>query len=444
MGGGVQQVVILAGGKGTRLRAVTGDKPKPLALADGKTLLERQLELVAAAGIREVCLLCGYKAEDIAEFCGDGSRWGLDITCVVEQQARGTAGAVIDALDHLRDSFIVMYGDVVLDVDLAQLAATHEEHGPDATLLVHPNDHPADSDIVEVDDIGFVRALHPYPHPDGADLPNLVNAGLYVLEKRALAKLDEQLPEKPDFGKTVFPLMVEKGMRLFGYRSPEYIKDAGTPERLEKTSRDLRSGRVAALSLRTPSPAVFIDRDGVLNECRGHISSPDEIVLLPGVAEALNRLNRSHYRTAIITNQPVVARGEVSEAGLERIHARLDTLLGAGGAYVDKLYFCPHHPDSGYAGERPELKFACSCRKPERGMIDRAAEELHIDLAASWFVGDMTADIELARRCGMRSILVETGFGGSDAKYDVVPTHKAANLGQAVDIILAEQGQDQT
>ena len=435
MGAQLRQAVILAGGMGTRLKAITGDLPKPLAPVDGKPLLERQLDLLALSGVRDVCVLCGYRADAIADFCGDGARWGLNIACIAEDRARGTAGAVLDALDHLHDSFFVLYGDTVLDVDLGAMARAHEAARPDATLLVHPNDHPADSDIVEVDADGVVLAIHGYPHPPGKDLPNLVNAGLYILEKRALTTLDA-LPEKPDFGKHVFARMVEQGMRLLGYRSPEYIKDAGTPERLEKTGKDLRSGRVAALSLRTPAPAIFLDRDGVLNEERSYISHPDQVVLIDGVAEALKQLNRSHYRTVVITNQPVIARGEASEADLQRVHNRLDTLLGAEGAYVDALYWCPHHPDKGYAGERTELKIVCDCRKPARGMIDKAAAELNIDIAASWYVGDMTTDIELARRCGMRSVLVETGFGGRDGKFDARPTHVAPSLREAVAFIL--------
>lgn len=436
----MQQVVILAGGMGTRLRAVTGDVPKPLAKADGKALLERQLELVAAAGIPEVCVLCGYCADLIREFCGDGSRWGLKLTYAEEKGPRGTAGAVLDALPQLHNTFILLYGDVVLDVDLARLAAAHEQRSPDGTILIHPNDHPHDSDIVEIDDEQLVRALHPYPHPEGKDLPNLVNAGLYVLEKEALAKLDG-LPEKPDFGKHVFARMVEQGMTLLGYCSPEYIKDAGTPERLEKTSRDLASGRVAALSLRTPSPAVFLDRDGVINIERSYISDPDDIALYPDTVEALKRLNRSHFRTVIITNQPVVARGEATEEQLKRVHWRLETLLGAEGAYVDALYFCPHHPDKGFEGERPELKFVCECRKPARGMIDQAAADLEIDLASSWYIGDMSTDIELANRCGMQSVLVRTGFGGRDGKFDAMPTCTTDTLSQAVEAIFAHGGQ---
>ena len=429
------QVVILAGGMGSRLKAVTGDLPKPLAPVAGSTLLGRQLDLIARSAMTDVVILSGYKAETIAEYCGDGSDWGLNVRCIAEAQARGTAGAVLDALPDLQPRFIVMYGDVVLDVDLDRLVAVHERHTPAATILVHPNDHPFDSDIVELDTQGFVRRIRGYPHPEGEELPNLVNAGLYVLERDALGAVTD-LPEKPDFGKHVFARMVDQAMPVFGYRSPEYIKDAGTPERLAKTGRDIDSGKVAALSLRTPAAAIFLDRDGVLNQEVGLISRPQDLNLLPGVGEAVTRINRSSYRSVVITNQPVIARGDCTEDELARIHARLDTLLAHDHAYVDALYYCPHHPDKGFPGEVPELKFACACRKPEPGLILQAAEELGIDLTRSWMIGDTTVDMELARRCGLSFIMVGTGHAGKDGRHPGEPTHTAPDLAAAVAMIL--------
>lgn len=429
------QVVILAGGMGTRLREITGDLPKPLAPIAGSTLLGRQLDLIAASSLKDVVILSGYRADLISDYCGDGARWGLNVRCIAEAQPRGTAGAVLDALSELQDSFIVMYGDVVLDVDLDRLVDTHRRRGPAGTLLLHPNDHPFDSDIVEVDADNFVTRIRGYPHPEGLDLPNLVNAGLYVLERDALAGLSG-LPPKPDFGKHVFAAMVDQGRRLYGYRSPEYIKDAGTPERLAKTGRDIASGKVAGLSLRSRAPAIFLDRDGVLNQEVGLISRPQDLALYPGVGAAVARINRSAYRSVVVTNQPVIARGDCTVEDLARIHARLDTLLAQDHAYVDALYYCPHHPDKGFPGEVPELKFACDCRKPAPGLIAQAAEELQIDLARSWLIGDTTTDMELARRTGVRFILVGTGHAGKDGRFPGEPEFTAPDLAAAVDLIL--------
>jgi histidinol-phosphate phosphatase family protein len=432
------QVVILAGGMGTRLREITGDLPKPLAPIAGSTLLGRQLDLIAASSLKDVVILSGYRADLIAEYCGDGSRWGLGIRCIAETEPRGTAGAVLDALGGLQDTFIVMYGDVVLDVDLDRFVAAHEARGAGGTILVHPNDHPFDSDIVEVGEDGMVTRIRGYPHPEGVDLPNLVNAGLYVLERGALAELTG-LPTKPDFGKHVFAAMIEQGRSLYGYRSPEYIKDAGTPERLAKTGRDIASGKVSALSLRRRAPAIFIDRDGVLNREVGLISRPENLELYPGVGQAVARINRSKFRSVVVTNQPVIARGDCTVKELARVHARLDTLLAQDRAYVDALYYCPHHPDKGFPGEVAHLKFDCDCRKPATGLVQKAAEELQIDLGRSWLIGDTTTDMELARRCGLQFILVETGHGGRDGRFPGAPSLVARDLSAAVEIILGPQ-----
>lgn len=430
------QVVILAGGRGTRLKTVTGDLPKPLVDLCGEPLLGRQLELIAATqACRDVLILTGYGAEQIDRFCGNGERWNLRVRCIAEQEARGTAGAVLDACELLEPTFIVMYGDTVLDVDLDRLIAHHQAARSAATLFLHPNDHPADSDLVDLDRAGFVRSFRPYPHPEGADYANIVNAGLYVLERSALADLNG-LPEKPDFGKHVFSRMLERGQRILGYLSPEYIKDAGTPERIEKVRKDFGSGRVSRLSLRHPVPAVFLDRDGVLNEERNRISRGDDLVLVPGAAAAVARLNRSDYRTVVVTNQPVVARGDCTEDELARIHARLDSLLGAGHAFVDRLYYCPHHPDGGFPGEVAELKRVCECRKPAPGMIHQAATDLNLDLPRSWMIGDATSDIELARRVGLRSVLVRTGHGGRDARHIVRPDFVVGDLAEAAQLVL--------
>lgn len=430
------QVVILAGGMGTRLRTVTGgDLPKPLVQLNGRPLLDYHLSQVAQAGIRDVVLLTGHGGEQIAAFCGDGSRWGLTVRCIQETAAAGTAGAVLQAAEHLQPRFLVIYGDTVFDFDMDRMAAYHDGHSADATLFLHPNDHPHDSDLVEVDGKDRVLRFHPYPHPPDANLPNLVNAGIYILERSVLSKL-HGLPAKPDFGKHVFPLLLEQGAHLVGYRSPEYVKDAGTPERLKKTAQDLLSGRVATCSLRHAAPAVLLDRDGTLLVEDGYIRRPEQVALLPGIGKALARLNQSEYRTALITNQPVIARGECDEAGLRQIHNRMETLLGAEGAYLDALYYCPHHPDAGFPGERAELKIACDCRKPDTGLIQQAQRDLNLDLANSWMVGDTTTDVLTAKRAGVRSILVHTGEAGRDGKWPCLPDFECPSLVEAVDLIM--------
>lgn len=432
----IRQAVILAGGRGTRLRERLGGRPKPLVDLCGVPLLERQVWLLKRYGFTHVLVLVNHAADQIVEFCASRDNWGLDVTCVDDGEPRGTAGATLAAFEHLTEEFLVVYGDTMLEVDLSRFHAFHRDRRDvAATLFLHPNDHPHDSDLVEVDDTDRVLAFHPYPHTGERDLPNLVNAALYWVCREALAPWKSKRGTM-DFGKDLFPAMLEQGLILQGYNSPEYIKDIGTPGRLDRVCADFDSGKVQRASLAHPQPVVFLDRDGTLNREVDHLNDPEQLKLLPGVAAAVRRLNRSEYRCCVVTNQPVVARGECSFAGLRAIHNRLETRLGEGGAYLDRIYVCPHHPHRGFDGERPELKIDCDCRKPRTGMIERAAEDFNLDRAASWLVGDTSVDVETARRAGLKSVLVESGYAGLDYRHWADPDFVVADLPAAVRLIL--------
>jgi histidinol-phosphate phosphatase family protein len=414
------KAVILAGGKGSRLAKNSHGLPKPLVEVNGKALLEYQLELLARHGVKQVTVLCGFGAAALHNFCGDGSRWGLTLKCIDETTPLGTAGAVIAALDQLPDEFLVTYADTMMNVDLPRFYAAHKASGAEATLFLHPNDHPQDSDLVECDEHGRVTAIHGYPHPEGALLPNQVNAALYVLKASALRGFD--VPKAPlDFAKHVFPRLLRDGVPLNGYRSPEYIKDVGTPERLKMVENDVRTGVVERSSLAVKRPAILLDRDGTLIEEVPFLTRPEEIKLIPGTTEALRLLRGAGYRIAVVTNQPVIARGDCTVRQLQHIHDCLEMALRREGAFLDRIYYCPHHPDKGFKGERPELKIDCECRKPGKGMVRQAARELNLDLPGSWLIGDRTGDIQTARNCGVRAVLLRTGSGGRDQRYDVTP-----------------------
>jgi histidinol-phosphate phosphatase family protein len=434
------QVAILAGGQGTRLRARIGEGPKPMVPVKGKPLLQHQLELCREHGFTDILLLLHYRHEVVQAAFGDGSALGLRLGYAIETSPRGTAGALRDALPRLAERFLVLYGDTFLDVDLRRLWRAHAVHGADATLFLHPNDHPQDSDLVSLDADGSVREIHPYPHPPGTDLHNLVNAALYVMERDGLERFTSA-EGQADIAKDMFPAMLAAGRRLQGHVSPEYIKDVGTPQRLDKVERDIDAGVVERLSARDLRAAVFLDRDGTINREVQHLRDVGQLELLPGAAEAIRRLNQSGRLAVVVTNQPVLARGDVTEAELDRIHARLETQLGQGGAYLDGLYICPHHPDRGFAGEVPALKIECDCRKPEPGLIDRACRDLQIGRAQSWLVGDTTADIECGRRAGVHTVLVRTGHAGRDDKRVLRPDYVMPDLPAAVDWILRGHGE---
>jgi histidinol-phosphate phosphatase family protein len=432
----MKQAVILAGGMGTRLRARLGDLPKPMIPIAGQPLLEHQIELARSHGFEEILIFACYRADLIESHFGDGSRWGVRVKTIVEREPLGTAGAVLAGFDLLAEEFVVLYGDTMVNVDLGRIFQVHQRQQADATLLLHPNDHPLDSDLVEADAAGWITAFHNRPHAEGTWFQNLVNAGLYVLRKSSLREWIS--PRAMDFGKDLFPEMLRRGGKLLAYNSPEYIKDIGTPERYDKISAEYEAGVVQRSSLNTPQRAVFLDRDGTLVREVDGLTSPDQLELLPGAAAAIRELNHRGWRAILVTNQPVVAKGFCTEADVLAVHNKLETLLGREHAFLDRIYWCPHHPAKGFPGERPELKIDCECRKPKPGMLLQARQDLNLDLGASWFIGDSTTDVETARNAGVKSVLVRTGYGGQDRKFGAAPDFSADNLLDAVRLIMAK------
>jgi histidinol-phosphate phosphatase family protein len=443
----MKQAIILAGGAGTRLRDRLGDLPKPMIPIAEKPLLEHQVELAKKHGFTDLVFFVHHRAELIQEHFGDGAKWGVRIRYVIERVPLGTAGAVLAGLEHLTERFIVLYGDTMVNVDLGRIWKAHEEANADATLLLHPNNHPLDSDLVEVDSASRVTAFHNRPHPEGRWFQNLVNAGLYVLDKKALTACASHFAPRAthilDFGKDLFPEMLRAGATLLGYNSPEYIKDIGTPDRYDRVCGEFANGTIARSSLATPQRAVFLDRDGTLIVDRDNLRSTDGLELLPGVADAIRELNHHAWRAVVVTNQPVIAKGWATEVDLQNIHNKLETQLGIEHAFLDRIYHCPHHPDAGFEGERKELKIRCDCRKPDIGMIKNAVTDLSIDLSQSWLIGDTTTDIQTAKNAGLRSILVRSGAAGKDGKHFVSADLACEDLPAAVKLIL-ERGTKST
>lgn len=413
------QAVILAGGEGTRLSAVLPGLPKPLAPLLGLPVLDHLLGWLAGEGVTDVVLCTAFRADLVEAAIGDGTRHGLRIRHRMEAVPLGTAGAVKAAADLLDKRFFVVYGDTLADVDLRKLLGRHLASGAEATLAVHPNDHPFDSDRVVAGADGRIERMVPKEGRAGPAAGALCNAALYVLERHVLDLVPTDRPS--DFARDLFPALLAAGRPLWAHRTTEYIKDMGTPERLRRVEAALAAGLPRALRCAAPKAAILLDRDGVLNEDVPYITRPDQLKLLPGAALGLKRLNDAHVLAVCCTNQPVVARGELSPEGLHALHRHLEGLLGAEGAWLDAIHACPHHPDKGFEGERVEYKVRCECRKPEPGLLLRAIADLGIDRAASLFVGDRPVDLLAAERAGVLGIGVLTGAGCRDTALPLAP-----------------------
>lgn len=427
----VKKALILAGGKGTRLASIAKDIPKPMVELAGKPVLEHQINWCAREGVEEVTLITNHLHQIIEDYFGDGSQHGIKIKYYVEPQPLGTVGGVANLKDEIDSTTLILYGDVVFDISLSKLLAFHKENQSEATLVVHPNDHPYDSDLVDTDDSGRVTHVYPKPHDGLERYKNLVNAALYVFEPSVFSHLEKDV--KADFGKDIFPALFDK-IRMFGYSTPEYLKDMGTPDRWEKVSYDLQSGKVAARNLDKPQKAIFLDRDGVLNWDTDLIHRPEDFTLYPYTPPTLQRINRSDFLSVIITNQSVIARNLTNLEGLAEIHKKMETDLGAEGAFVDDIYFCPHHPDGGFPGENKAFKMVCECRKPKPGMILWASEKYNIDRSQSFMIGDSERDILAGRSAGCTTLAVRTGKGFEGAKTQ--PDYFFANFEEAGNFIL--------
>lgn len=428
--------IILAGGKGTRISSVASDIPKPLIEVGGKAVIHHQVELLQQNGFRRVFFLINHLSQKIRDYFSDLNFEGMELIFIEEEEPLGTAGGLCLLKEKLSQDFFVFYGDVMVNLDLERLAKYHQTHSPVASLVTHPNDHPYDSDLIEVDSNWSVtRLLSKKGRSPDLVYFNIVNAALYVLSKDCFEYIRQ---EKLDLFQDVFPRVLESGKKLQAYQTFEYLKDMGTPDRLEKVRRQYQHGVIQRKNYKQPQPVVFLDRDGTLNRPDGLISKPSQLQLFDFTGEALHRLNESEYLSICVTNQPVIARNLCDFSELELIHKKLSTELGRKAAYLDGLYFCPHHPDSGYPEERPEYKIQCDCRKPAPGLVQQAAEDFPLDLSSSWVVGDRTADLQLAKNIGAKSILVETGDAGLDKKYEVLPDYRVSNLAGAVDMILEQ------
>ena len=402
------KIVIMAGGKGTRIASVNSEVPKPMIPILNKPILEYQIEALKAQGYCDIILVVGHLGHIIRDYFGDGSAispatgkpFGVNIQYVTETEPLGTAGALYLLKEQLTEDFLLINGDIIFDIDIDRFYQFHRQHGGLATLFTHPNNHPYDSGIIVADKLGKVEN---WLHKEDEHLwyQNRVNAGLHMLSPRILDSFTEL--KKRDLDREVLKPLISSG-RLFVYDSPEYVKDMGTPDRYYAVIEDIQSGKVSAKNLKNMQKAVFLDRDGTINKYVGFLRDIDQFELLPGVAKAIAKINETGYLAIVVTNQPVIARGEVTRDELQEIHNKMETLLGQHGAYLDGIYYCPHHPDRGFEGEIPELKFECECRKPKPGMLMQAARDFNIDLRQSWMVGDGENDVQAGIAAGCQNV----------------------------------------
>lgn len=414
------KAIILAGGKGTRMGGISEKIPKPMIKIGGFPMLEHQINLLKRYNIKEIIILTQHLPEVIEKYFKDGKDFGVKIKYFKENNPLGTAGAVKEIERELKKDFIVLYGDIMLDIDIAKVISFHKEKNSSCTIALHPNDHPYDSDLVEVDNDQKVIAFYPKPHKNNEYYRNLVNACFYIFSPKVLEHIKKG--RKADFGKDIFP-KIFKNFKIYGYNTAEYIKDVGTPQRLKEVKKDYLSGKIGKLNKDNKRKAVFLDRDGTINMQFGGTTTLKSFKLYNFSSKAIKKINKADFLAVVITNQPAVTREIISEKELLSIHKKMETLLGKDGAKLDAIYYCPHTDENN-----------CNCRKPRIELVKKAEKDFNIDLKNSYFIGDSFRDILCGKNAGVKTIRVRTGDGLKDCKEK--PDYYFENLYKAVNFIV--------
>lgn len=403
---------ILAGGLGTRLRSVLADRPKVLAPVAGRHFISFLLDQLADAGLGDVVLCTGYKGDQVQEVFGSRFR-RLELRYSQESDPRGTGGALLDALPLLRsDSVLVLNGDSYCQTDIAAFLAWHRrKHSQASLVLTHVPDASGFGSVESDTDHHILRFGEKANSAAG-----WINAGIYALSRDLIASIPQT--DQVSLERECFPAWIANGM--LGYSSGGRFLDIGTPDTLRAAQEFF-----APPSFNAHRPrVVLLDRDGTLIVERNYLHDPAEVELLPGATDALRQMRKLGLSIVLATNQSGIARGLFNQQQLRQIHDRLRALLGDADVALDAIYFCPHLPEQG-----------CNCRKPQPEMIERAARDLGFDPRDAFLVGDKECDVELGRRIGATTLLVQTGYGQQTLSAGAKADYTVQGLAEATAVI---------
>lgn len=380
----IRQAVILAGGYGTRLKPFTDTNPKPMYPFEGKPFLEYLIEQVKSFGIKDIVLLLGYLPEKVMNYFGDGSKWGVDITYSVTPVEYETGLRLKNAAELIQDEFLLMYCDNYCPIDFTKLVEEYRRNGGLLQFTAYRNEDGYTKSNLLIAQNGRVEVYDKKrltPDLQGVDI------GYAIVDKRVFSLLPE---ENHNFEAVVYPELVREG-KLYATVTEHRYYSVGSWERIELTK-----------AFFSPRKFIFLDRDGTLNvrpprAC--YIERPEDFVWLPGAKEAVKKLKDAGYTILLVSNQPGLARGNLTEETLESIHEKMQADLAEIGACIDKIYYCPHNWDDG-----------CACRKPKPGMFFQAQKEFSLDLTRCVMIGDDERDITAGEAAGCRCVLVSEEY----------------------------------
>ena len=381
----VKQAVILAGGKGERLKPFTDTMPKPMYPIDGVPFITRLIEQIKEFGIENIVILLGYMADKVVNELGDGSNYGVHITYDITPVEYDTGDRLLHAANKLDDSFLLMYCDNYCPIDFPRLVKEATENDAIIQMSVYSNKDGYTKNNIRMNDNG--KLVDIYDKDRTAFGLQGVEIGYSIVRKEALNLVNDEVR---NFTKAVFPKLVNM-QKLYATVTDHRYYSIGSFARMPLTEEFFKEKKV-----------VFLDRDGTINvrapkAC--YIEKPEEFVWLDGAIDAIKLLNDNGVITILITNQPGIARGNLTLEDLNKIHEKMQNDLKKQGAHIDHIYYCPHNWDEG-----------CDCRKPKPGMLYQAGRDLSLNLPECMLFGDDERDIEAANAARCMSTLVSEDY----------------------------------
>jgi D,D-heptose 1,7-bisphosphate phosphatase len=385
------QCAILVGGLGTRLGERTKTTPKPLLDVGGAPFLETLFAECRRRGFDEFLLLAGHRSEAVEAFLTEREiekRFACRVVLSIEPAPLGTGGALVHARHLLREDFLLLNGDTWFDFNWLGLFADARRDGAEAAMALRRLARPDRYETIELER-GLVRAIRPRgDRPETA----LINGGVYYFTRRALGSAAAPCSLESD----LLPILAAR-RALWGYPHDGFFIDIGAPESLAAAATLVPAQR--------RRPAVFLDRDGVLNVDRGHVHAAGQIEWIEGGKQAVRSLNDAGYCVFVVTNQAGVAKGLYDEEAVRALHAWMTEELAEEGASIDDWRYCPFHPEGTVSAYRRTHDW----RKPSPGMILDLFAHWPIVREGSFLVGDKQTDIEAAKAAGVSGYLFEGG-----------------------------------
>lgn len=379
----IKQAVILAGGRGERLKPITDTIPKPMVPINGKPFLEHLAELLRANGIEEIVLLLGYLPEKIAEHFNDGKNFGVSIKYSIGNINDLTGTRVRNAAPLLADEFLLLYGDNYWPLNLENLVNFYREKNVIGMLTAYSNtngdaEHGRENNV-RIEKDGRVTYYGPF---SGDSNLNAVDIGFFLLKKDIIGLMPE---ENFSFEHVILPKLIRQN-NLAAYITDHPYRAITTIGQIPIVEDFLK-----------PKKVIFIDRDGVINKQmppHEYVRRREEFEFLPGTLEALEKLTKEGYHIYVITNQRGIARGLMSEGDLKDIHEKMIKEIAKHGGRIAGIYYCPHGLSDG-----------CQCRKPKPGLLFQAARDHNLDLTKTIFIGDDERDLQAGEAAGCKTIL---------------------------------------